>query len=319
MRPHAEWHLYERRRRWYDRVWDWYTVEGPFVRKHDGRYWCFYSGGAWKAENYGISSAVADHPMGPYEPVAAEDTADVLRTVPGKVIGPGHGSVVLAPDNVTEYLLYHAWDLEHTGRFLHADRLAWDGGRPRSPGPRVDPQPCPPEPLFRDLFDARRRADRRWRPGDGWELTAGQLRHGRGAGRDPAVLDVAAPDSYCFEANLAMPAPGGGGRAGVVAGYQDGADHTAVFVDPDRGEARWHVLANGEETAGGRLAALRPDFDPAAFHQLLLHRAGDTVAVTLDGVALGDLPPGTPAGGRLGVWALDAAVVVEGVALTDLT
>ena len=29
MRPHAEWHLYERDRRWYDRVWDWYTVEGP--------------------------------------------------------------------------------------------------------------------------------------------------------------------------------------------------------------------------------------------------------------------------------------------------
>ena len=142
MRPHADWHLYEAQRRWYDRVWDWYTVEGPFVRKHDGRYWCFYSGGAWKSENYGISSAVADHPMGPYEPVVAADTADVLRTVRGKVIGPGHGCVAVAPDNLTEYLLYHAWDLEHTGRFLHADRLAWDGGRPHSPGPRTDPQPC---------------------------------------------------------------------------------------------------------------------------------------------------------------------------------
>ena len=32
VRPHAEWHLYERRRRWYGRVWDCYTVEGPFVR-----------------------------------------------------------------------------------------------------------------------------------------------------------------------------------------------------------------------------------------------------------------------------------------------
>ena len=31
MRPQAEWHLYERQRRWYDRVWDWYTVEGPFA------------------------------------------------------------------------------------------------------------------------------------------------------------------------------------------------------------------------------------------------------------------------------------------------
>jgi beta-xylosidase len=39
VRPHAEWQLYERRRKWYGRVWDWYTVEGPFVRKNDGRYY----------------------------------------------------------------------------------------------------------------------------------------------------------------------------------------------------------------------------------------------------------------------------------------
>ncbi|MDP9388891.1 MAG: glycoside hydrolase family 43 protein, partial [Actinomycetota bacterium] len=89
LRPHAEWHLFERQRRWYDRVWDWYTVEGPFVRKHGGRYWCFYSGGAWKAENYGMSAVVADHPLGPFRSAGSAgaagpaDAADVLRTVPG--------------------------------------------------------------------------------------------------------------------------------------------------------------------------------------------------------------------------------------------
>lgn len=144
MRPHADWHLFERNRRWYDRVWDWYTVEGPFVRKHDGRYWCFYSGGAWKAHNYRISSAVADNPLGPFEPVQGSDTADVLRTVPDRVIGPGHGSVTLAPDNLTEYLVYHAWDLDQTGRYMCADRLEWSHDRPQSMGPRTDPQPSPP-------------------------------------------------------------------------------------------------------------------------------------------------------------------------------
>ena len=67
LRPHADWQLYERQREWYGRVWDWYTVEGAFVRKHDGRYYCLYSGGAWREPNYGVSCVLADHPMGPFE------------------------------------------------------------------------------------------------------------------------------------------------------------------------------------------------------------------------------------------------------------
>jgi len=43
----------------YGRVWDWHTLEGPFVRKHDGRYYCFYSGGRWETESYGVDYGVA--------------------------------------------------------------------------------------------------------------------------------------------------------------------------------------------------------------------------------------------------------------------
>ncbi len=312
MRPHAEWHLYERQRRWYDKVWDWYTVEGPFVRKHDGRYWCFYSGGAWKAENYGISSAVADHPMGPYEPVVAEETADVLRTVPGRVIGPGHGSVALAPDNVTEYLIYHAWDLDHTGRFLHADRLLWDDGRPHSPGPRTDPQPCPPEPLVRDLFDDR--AAPRWALEQGWAAEPGRLVHPGGARPVTALLDVTVPDSYLFEVNLAAR----DGRAGVVITHRDDSDHTVVSIDPRGRELGWHAVRGGEVEAGAALAPLRKDFAADAYHQLVVRRRADGVTVVLDGVHMGSVPAPTSVTGRVGVWSDGTAVRVEGVALTDL-
>ncbi len=317
MRPHAEWHLYERQRRWYDRVWDWYTVEGPFVRKHDGRYWCFYSGGAWKAENYGISSAVADHPMGPYEPVVAADTADVLRTVPGRVIGPGHGSVAVAPDNVTEYLIYHAWDLDRTGRFLHADRLLWDEGRPHSPGPRTEPQPCPPEPLFRDFFDEHHRGRDEWALRRGWAVARGRLVHPGGTTPATAVLNVAVPESYLFEVNLVMAgAAPRDGRAGVVFAHQDDGNHTVVSIDPRAGELGWHAVRDGEVGGGGALAPVPKDFAADAYHQLVVRRVEDRATVALDGVHMGSLP--APATGSVGLWTAGTAVQVEGVALTDL-
>ncbi|MDP9383003.1 MAG: glycoside hydrolase family 43 protein [Chloroflexota bacterium] len=150
VRAHAEWQLYQKQRLWYDRVWDWYTVEGAFVRKHNGRYYCLYSGGAWREPNYGVSYVVADHPLGPYtyDRETAREGPTLLRTAPGRVIGPGHASVVLAPDGVQEYIIYHAWDPEHTGRTMRMDRLDWTDHGPTCPGPTLDPQPAPP--LSRD-------------------------------------------------------------------------------------------------------------------------------------------------------------------------
>jgi len=143
VRPHADWQLYEQQRLWYGQVWDWYTVEGAFVRKHDGRYYCFYSGGAWREPNYGVSYVVADHPMGPYELDFEAVGPKILRTDPGKVIGPGHASFVLGPDGAQEYIVYHAWDPEHTGRTMRMDPLAWGADGPWSPGPTVAPQRTP--------------------------------------------------------------------------------------------------------------------------------------------------------------------------------
>lgn len=321
IRPHAEWHLYERARRWYDRVWDWYTVEGPFVRKHDGRYWCFYSGGAWKAENYGIGSAVADHPMGPYEPVDGADAADVLRTVPGKVVGPGHGSVAVAPDNLVEYIVYHAWDVGHSGRFMHADRLTWSSGRPRSTGPLSDPQPYPPEPLFRDLFDPSSRASSTdaWVLRGSWTPTPGVLCHEGGDGWARAVLNLRTPSSHLFEVNLDMPADAAGGRYGVLVSYEDDENHIAVAVEPGHGLLRWYDVRGGEVEASGSLGRLRADFSVAAFHQLIVRQAPDEATVTLDGMSMGRLPVPGGRGRRVGVWAADAGVTVCGVALSDLS
>jgi beta-xylosidase len=142
VRPDADWHLFAADRVWYGRTWDWYTVEGPFVRKRDGRYYCFFSGGAWREPNYGVSYAVADAPLGPYEVAPGEGPA-LVRTVPGAVVGPGHASVVDSPSGADDYLVYHAWDPGGTARLMRIDRLDWTPEGPRCDGPSVDPRPVP--------------------------------------------------------------------------------------------------------------------------------------------------------------------------------
>lgn len=143
VRPFADWNLFLANREWYGRTWPgWYTVEGPFVRKRDGRYYCFFSGGGWRESNYGVGYAVADHPLGPYE-VAESDGPTVLRTVPDAVLGPGHASIVESPSGRDDYIVYHAWDPDRSARLMRIDRLEWTADGPRCDGPTLDPQPAP--------------------------------------------------------------------------------------------------------------------------------------------------------------------------------
>ena len=137
LRPNHEWQVYERDRVLYGQRWSaWHTVEGPCVVMHDRRYYCFYSGGNWQTPNYGVSYAVADHPLGPWSH-AAETGPLVLRERPPDVLGPGHNSYVVAPDGYTELLVYHAWDAKRTKRRMCLDQLVWTENGPRCLGPTL--------------------------------------------------------------------------------------------------------------------------------------------------------------------------------------
>lgn len=140
VRAHADWQVYERHRTIYGRTWPaWHTVEGPCVVAHEGRYYCFYSGGNWQTHDYGVSYAVADHPLGPWEH-APGDGPVVLRQRPGEVLGPGHNSHVIGPDGTTEFLVYHAWDPARRARRMCMDRLVWTDLGPRCLGPTTELQ-----------------------------------------------------------------------------------------------------------------------------------------------------------------------------------
>jgi GH43 family beta-xylosidase len=142
-RPHEDWHLFLKARTMYGNVYDWHTVEGAAVLRHAGRYYCFYSGGAWEKDNYGVSWVVADHPLGPYRRPEEGGRALLMSTLPGQLIGPGHNSFVASPGGGETWIVYHAWGPDRAGRRMCIDRLRWEGDRPVTDGPTATAQPAP--------------------------------------------------------------------------------------------------------------------------------------------------------------------------------
>jgi beta-xylosidase len=140
LRATHDWQMFLRGREMYGAVYDWHTLEGPFVVKRDGRYYLLYSGGAWEKPSYGVGFAVADAPLGPFREPHAGPV--VLRTVPGEVLGPGHCSVVPGPDG-NDHLAYHAWDPAGRRRQMWIDRLVWGPDGPARSGPTTAPQLVP--------------------------------------------------------------------------------------------------------------------------------------------------------------------------------
>jgi GH43 family beta-xylosidase len=131
----------------YGQVYDWHTLEGPFVCQRQGRYVLFYSGGNWEEPTYGVSWAVADHPLGPWH--EEPEVEPLLHTVPGHVIGPGHNSVVAGPDG-QDVMVYHAWDPKRTARRMCIDPVRWTTTGPVVDGPTwetSDLQRVPPAPV----------------------------------------------------------------------------------------------------------------------------------------------------------------------------
>jgi GH43 family beta-xylosidase len=142
VRPHADWHLFQAQRAIYGQTIDWHTVEGPALMRHKARYYCFFSGGAWKSDNYGVSYVVADHPLGPYSRPETPDPR-ILKTDPGALIGPGHNSFTTSPDGSETFIVYHAWDPDRTARRMCVDRFLWEDDLPVVVGPTSTPQPLP--------------------------------------------------------------------------------------------------------------------------------------------------------------------------------
>lgn len=100
-----------------------HVTEGPFMLKRNGTYYLMYSGTGADSPNYGIGYATAKHPLGPF----VKYSGNPIAHRGGKVLGPGHHSVIEGPDGKL-WLVYHQkWDdKQNFNRFLAIDPLWFD-------------------------------------------------------------------------------------------------------------------------------------------------------------------------------------------------
>jgi GH43 family beta-xylosidase len=135
--PEQEWELRSGRRGW---SWN----EGPFVLKHNDKYYLMYSANFFKSRNYSVGYALAESPMGPFVKAAHNP---VLFSTNAEMSGPGHNSVTTSPNGSELFIVYHIHtDPQHPGgdRQVCIDRMGFrEDGSLYVSGPTHTPQPIP--------------------------------------------------------------------------------------------------------------------------------------------------------------------------------
>lgn len=98
-------------------------VEGPQMFKRKGKYYLFWSEGAWTGPDYAVSYAISDSPIGPFKRLDK-----ILQQDLAVATGSGHNSVITVPGTDIHYIVYHRHPLGSTDgndRHLAYDRLTF--------------------------------------------------------------------------------------------------------------------------------------------------------------------------------------------------
>lgn len=109
-------------------------IEGPEIVKHNGWYYLFFASGKYCQDSYAEGVARSTNIWGPYDKleVPVLSTGIVGNAAGGKLVGPGHASIVADHENKdTFWLVYHASVGENCNRFPFIDQLKFgDDGWP---------------------------------------------------------------------------------------------------------------------------------------------------------------------------------------------
>lgn len=109
----------------------WETVmnnitEGPFMIKHDGKYYMTYTANNYKSQDYAVGYAVADKPEGPFVK-AAENP--ILRR-PGNFVGSGHHSFFKDRDGKLRIVFHvHHSEKKIQPRFMVIGEVFFENGK----------------------------------------------------------------------------------------------------------------------------------------------------------------------------------------------
>lgn len=99
-------------------------VEGPFMFKHNNKYYFMWSEGGWTGPDYSVAYAVADSPFGPFK-----RAGKILQQDPKVATGAGHHSILQSPKSDNWYIVYHRRPLtekDGNSRVTCIDQLFFD-------------------------------------------------------------------------------------------------------------------------------------------------------------------------------------------------
>lgn len=109
-----------------------YCNEGPFMYKHNGKYYLTFSIGAYDEQSYGVMQAVADSPLGAFRKLTDSENGMMLNNDVGgnrAIAGPGHHSFLTLKTSGGNKLIiaYHAHNNPnvYTGRHVRFDEVKW--------------------------------------------------------------------------------------------------------------------------------------------------------------------------------------------------
>lgn len=292
VKPTLDEEIYERNRFGDGR--DWHTIEGAFYLQRRGVHYVMYSGNAFTKPHYYIGYSTAQHEEGvsiaelKWTKHPDEQTYQPLLRQDDVVEGVGHNSVVKAPNNVDDWVVYHGREkseAEGERRQMRLDPLFWLGEQMWVPGPSSEERTAPALPGFRDLFAGQHGAA----PGADWRAESGQWHIGNrqllqqsvvGTGR---LLLERSYVAATFEVNMRWQPHHMGGLYGAVVAYRNEQQYAEVLLDVGKGTIGLYEVFAGMQLEP-HTVSVPAGFRLDAYHQLLLTVTGNHIAVYLDGV-----------------------------------
>lgn len=279
--PSQAWQLYEAQRQTKGGI-DWYTVEGPTVLQHRHKYYEMFSGGCYYRDNYAISYATSDVPMGPnglhdtsWQDWQGRTGHAFLVQGNAHVLSPGHNSFVLSPNNAEQYIAYHALQSNMLERYACLDRLFWHGDEMWTAAPTYTPQPAPALPRIHELFD-------RAELNTTWQIAKGDWNVSERAVTQSEITTASAMltqqqhlhTDWLLEVNLRLLA--GNGAYGVL--FQNNT-YSCRLIVTSNAQLTW---IDGQTT--GSTVPLPVDTNLQAWHQLVIAVSGSVFTVQFDGI-----------------------------------
>lgn len=270
---------------------DWYTVEGASYLEHHDKAYLLYSANAYVKEDYYISYALAPKNDSfqelEWEKYPNDYTYYPLIKRSSQVEGTGHNTVVKAPNNVDDWIVYHGRDASEPlqagkeQRTMRMDPLFYDGDALMTYAPSAIEQSAPALPDCQEFFqDAVRlkieKGEATLTPA-GWETTQAPF----------LALHDQPYQYYQLALDLSAKPASVGSKNGAIISYHHKDYYTSVFLRSGTSTLVVEQIKNGIQT----MLASFPlkNFDAVYNQHLQVNRCFADHDFYLNGVYIGSM------------------------------